>query len=83
MQVTLKEDLVRTNTFSVDILALDQALERLAQLDARQARIVELHFFGGMGFEDIARLLGVSDRTVKGDWGMARAWLKYVLAGKA
>ncbi len=83
LQVTLKEDLVRTNTFSVDILALDQALERLAQLDARQARIVELHFFGGMGFEDIARLLGVSDRTVKGDWGMARAWLKYVLAGKA
>jgi RNA polymerase sigma factor (TIGR02999 family) len=83
IQVTLKEDLVRTNTFSIDILALDEALERLAQLDARQARIVELHFFGGMGFEDIARLLKISDRTVKGDWGMARAWLKYVLAGKA
>lgn len=83
LQVTLKEDLVRTNTFSLDILALDEALDRLAGLDARQARIVELHFFGGMGFEDIARLLGISDRTVKGDWGMARAWLKCVLAGKA
>jgi RNA polymerase sigma factor (TIGR02999 family) len=82
LQVTLKEDLVRARSFSVDILALDEALEKLTQLDARQARIVELHFFGGMGFEDIARLLGVSDRTVKGDWGMARAWLKGVLAGK-
>jgi RNA polymerase sigma factor (TIGR02999 family) len=82
LQVTLKDDLVRADTLSVDILALDEALERLAQMDSRQARIVELHFFGGMGFEDIARLLGLSERTVKGDWGMARAWLKCALAGK-
>ena len=76
IQVTLQDHLLQANTFSVDILALDEALGRLTHLDARQARIVELHFFGGMGFEDVARLLGVSDRTVKGDWGMARAWLK-------
>ncbi len=81
LQVTLQDDLIQTSNFSVDILALDEALERLAGLDARQARIVELHFFGGMGFEDIARLVGVSDRTVKGDWGMARAWLKGELTG--
>ncbi len=83
LQVTMKEDLIQTNSLSVDLLALDEALERLTQLDPRQARIVELHFFGGMGFEDIARLLGVSDRTVKGDWRMARAWLKCELTAKA
>jgi RNA polymerase sigma factor (TIGR02999 family) len=80
MQVTLQDDLVQASAFSVDILALDEALGRLAEFDPRQARIVELHFFGGMGFEDIGRLLGVSDRTVKGDWGMARAWLKSELS---
>ena len=83
LQVTMHDDLIQTNTFSVDILALDEALERLTQLDSRQARIVELHFFGGMGFDDIARLLGVSDRTAKGDWGMARAWLKSELVSKS
>src|SRR5215472_15563210 len=65
LQVTLQDDLMQTNTFSVDILALDEALNRLSELDSRQARIVELHFFGGMIFEDIGRLMGVSDRTVK------------------
>jgi RNA polymerase sigma factor (TIGR02999 family) len=58
-----------------DLLALDEALTELAGLHERQARIVELHFFGGFTIDDVARYLGVSERTVYGDWSMARAWL--------
>jgi len=61
---------------SVDLLALEEALGRLERLDARQCRIVELRFFGGLAVDEIARLLGVSPRTVDGDWAMARAWLR-------
>jgi RNA polymerase sigma factor (TIGR02999 family) len=61
---------------TVDVLALDEALARLEQLDARQCRIVELRFFGGLAIDEIARLLGVSARTVDGDWAMAKAWLQ-------
>ncbi len=60
----------------VDLLALDESLERLAGLDQRQARIVELRFFGGLGVEAVAAVLGVSPRTVEADWRMARAWLR-------
>jgi RNA polymerase sigma-70 factor (ECF subfamily) len=60
----------------VDGIALNEALERLAQLDPRQARIVELRFFGGMTVEDVARTLDVSKRTVEGDWTHAKAWLR-------
>jgi RNA polymerase sigma factor (TIGR02999 family) len=58
-----------------ELLALDQALERLAQHDPRQAQIVTLRFFGGLSIEEIAAVLRVSERTVKHDWSMARAWL--------
>ncbi|WP_396627160.1 sigma-70 family RNA polymerase sigma factor [Luteitalea sp.] len=64
----------------VDLVVLDQALERLAALDERQARIVELRFFGGLTVEETAALIGASARTVKRDWQMARAWLKRELA---
>jgi RNA polymerase sigma-70 factor (ECF subfamily) len=57
------------------MVELDQALERLEKLDARQCRVVELRFFAGLDEEEIARMLGVSDRTVKRDWAMAKAWL--------
>ena len=59
----------------VEIVALDEALQKLAALDERQARIVELRFFGGLSVDEVAELLGVSKRTVEGDWTMARAWL--------
>jgi len=59
----------------VDLLALDVALEKLAQLDERQSRVVELRFFGGLTHEEIGRVVEVSPRTVNGDWAMARAWL--------
>ena len=59
-----------------DVLALDQALVKLAALDARQARIVELRFFGGLTCEEVATVLELSRRTVQGDWKMARTWLR-------
>ena len=59
-----------------DILAVDQALAKLAEIDARQARIVELRFFGGLTGEEIAEALGVSRRTVQQEWRIARAWLR-------
>jgi RNA polymerase sigma factor (TIGR02999 family) len=58
-----------------DFLALDEALERLAKRDPRQARIVELRYFGGLSEEETAEVLGISVRTVKRDWKVARAWL--------
>jgi RNA polymerase sigma factor (TIGR02999 family) len=59
----------------VDLLAVDQALERLAALDAQQARIVELRYFGGLSVEETAEALGISPATVKRDWSVARAFL--------
>lgn len=60
----------------VDVEALDQALTRLAAVDARQARVVELRYFAGFSLEETADLVGVSTRTVKRDWQMASAWLR-------
>ena len=58
-----------------DVLAVDEALTRLAQLDARQAQVVELRFFGGLDNTEIASVLGVSEQTVIRAWRVARAWL--------
>lgn len=60
----------------VELLALDDALSRLAQLSPRQARIVELRFFGGLSVEETAALLDLSERTVKDEWRVAKAWLR-------
>lgn len=59
----------------LDLLAVDQALERLAGLDPDQARIVELRFFGGLSIEETAEALGISEVTVSRRWASARAWL--------
>ena len=59
----------------VDLLLLDEVLGRLAAVDQRAARVVELRVFGGLTVEDVAGVLGVSRRTVDGDWAMARMWL--------
>lgn len=58
------------------LLAMDQALDELATLDERQARIVELRYFGGLSIEETAAVVGISDRSVKREWATARAWLK-------
>jgi RNA polymerase sigma factor (TIGR02999 family) len=60
---------------SVQILALDEALGRLAEFDPRQSRIVELRFFSGLNEEETGQVLGISARTVKRDWRCAKAWL--------
>lgn len=60
----------------LDILALHEALERLAAFDARQARLVELRYFGGMNIDETAEALDVSPATVKREWAVARAWLR-------
>jgi RNA polymerase sigma-70 factor, ECF subfamily len=78
----LFDELIHTPTGeSLDVGALDQALTRLAEMDERQARIVELRFFGGMSAEETAELLGISARTVHREWGMAKAWLASELRG--
>jgi RNA polymerase sigma factor (TIGR02999 family) len=65
-----------------NIVALDEALTRLAALDSQQARIVELRFFGGLSIEETAEVVGVSPATVKNRWTLARAWLRRELRGK-
>ncbi len=66
----------------VDLLSLDKALNELAELDERQAQIVELRFFSGLSIEETAEVLRVSPATVKRDWSMAKAWLRFELEGK-
>ena len=58
------------------LLTIDTALNRLESLDHRQARVVELRYFGGLSVEETARVIGISEKTVKRDWSMARAWLE-------
>jgi RNA polymerase sigma factor (TIGR02999 family) len=65
-----------------NIVELDQAMNRLAALDAQQAQIVELRFFGGLNIEETAEVVGVSPATVKNRWSLARAWLHRELCGK-
>lgn len=64
-----------------DLLALDDALERLAALNPRQAKVVECRYFAGMEIEEVAEVVGASAATVKRDWTAARAWLNRELAG--
>lgn len=74
--VSLNGSAIAETDTGVDLLELEDALNKLADLDERQARVVELRFFGGLGVEDAAEALGVSPRTVESDWHMARAWLR-------
>lgn len=67
----------------VDVVALDQALQALTELDAQQGRIVELRFFAGLTIEDTSEVLGISPATVKRDWTTARAWLYRAMTGEA
>jgi len=71
----LNEALVFSPEHSEELIRLDEALERLSKLDARQSRIVELRFFGGLSVEETSEFLGVSPKTVKRDWAVAKVWL--------
>lgn len=75
MVVTLDHERAGETDSVADILAVNDALERLAQLDPRQARVVELKFFVGLSLEEMAEVLGISRATVSREWTMARAWL--------
>ena len=79
-RVELDEGAALAPERGVDLLDLDEALKRLEALDERQARVVELRFFGGLNMVEVAQALGVSKRTAEGDWRMARAWLHRELA---
>jgi RNA polymerase sigma factor (TIGR02999 family) len=66
-----------------DLMALDHALDKLARIDARHGRLVELRFFGGLTVEETAAILGIAPITVKRDWALARTWLYRELGGRA
>ena len=74
-RVTLDEGLLAADSPPIDILALDEALERLEAIDPEQARLVELRFFGGLTIEETAEAMNISAATVKRHWTIARAWL--------
>ena len=78
--VTLHETQVLGSRGEVDVIALDEVLKKLERLDARQARIVEMRFYGGATVEETAGVLGISRRCVDDEWRMAKAWLKRELA---
>ncbi len=80
LRVELTEKLLISSENIEDVLAVDEALEKLAELDPRQARIVELRFFGGLTVAEVAEAIGVSKRTVEAEWTMVRAWLRRELS---
>lgn len=75
VQVTLGDNVDVSDERDAEVVALDEALERLAKMNERQSRIVELRYFGGLTEEQIAETLDISSRTVRRDWNLARAWL--------
>jgi RNA polymerase sigma factor (TIGR02999 family) len=75
-RLSLDQALLISEEKSPELFALDEALERLAKLHARQGHVVELRFFGGLTVEETAAVLGVSTETVKLDWRFAKAWLQ-------
>ena len=82
-QITLSDNLELTDGPGLDLVALDQALKQLTELNPRQGRIIELRFFGGLTEEEAAEVLDISARTVRRDWTIARAWLYRELTGSA
>jgi RNA polymerase sigma-70 factor (ECF subfamily) len=82
-QVSLDEALVVGQEQDEDLIAIDEALSALAEVDARKAQVVEMRFFGGLTEEETATALRVSPETVKRDWRIARSWLRRRLSGEA
>jgi RNA polymerase sigma-70 factor (ECF subfamily) len=82
VRVSFSKANVFAKSQDLDIVALDEALDRLAELDEQQSKIVELRFFSGLTVEETAEVLGISAATVKRDWSMARAWLHREISGE-
>jgi RNA polymerase sigma factor (TIGR02999 family) len=75
-KLSLDEAVVMAKERGGDLLAIDELLQKLAEIDPQQVRIVELRFFTGLSVEETAQVLSISDRTVKREWAVARAWLQ-------
>jgi RNA polymerase sigma factor (TIGR02999 family) len=82
VQVSLSEGAFLTDEKSAELVALHEALNRLAALDPRKSRVVEMRYFGGLSVEEIAEVLDVSVATVRRDWSMARSWLRKEVGGE-
>jgi RNA polymerase sigma factor (TIGR02999 family) len=80
IRLPLEEALVALPGKDLDFVALDEALNRLAEMDPQQGQIVELRFFSGLSVEETGKVLDVSERTVKRDWNVAKAWLRRELS---
>ncbi len=83
VKVSLADETIPVNERDLDVVALDEALTRLAEIDEQQSRVVELRFFSGLTVEETAEVMDISPATVKRDWSMAKAWLHRELSGKA
>jgi RNA polymerase sigma factor (TIGR02999 family) len=81
-RLTLDAQIASPQKREVDLEALDDALNRLANLDLQQSRVIELRFFGGLSIEETAVVLGISPATVKREWATARAWLQREMKNK-
>ena len=78
--IPLVEERLPSGAGDVDVVALDDALERLATMDPQQARIVELRYFGGLTIDEVAEVTQISSATVVREWTMAKAWLRAELS---
>lgn len=78
--ITLDTDLAPSTIKEIDPIELNDVLDRLATLDERKARVVELRFFGGLSVDEVAQVLGVSLSTIEADWRLAKAWLSKELS---
>ena len=81
VHLSLEEELIGSPGQDAGLMALDEALNRLAALDARKAQVVEMRFFGGLSVEETAGALKISEVTVRRDWQFAKAWLLHELRG--
>jgi RNA polymerase sigma factor (TIGR02999 family) len=81
IKVSLADVTIPIEERDLDVIALDEALTRLAAIDEQQSRVVELRFFSGLTVEETAEVMGISPATVKRDWSMAKAWLHRELKG--
>jgi len=79
-RIALDDNLVIESHRDVDLLALEDALTKLAKLDPRQTQMIELRFFGGLSVAQVAKVMGISKRTVEREWTMVRAWLRRELS---
>ncbi|HUS12788.1 MAG TPA: sigma-70 family RNA polymerase sigma factor [Pyrinomonadaceae bacterium] len=80
-KISLDETAIVADNPATDLIVLDEALDRLAEIDPRRGHVVELRYFGGLSNEEIAGVLKISENTVTRDWNMARAWLYQELSG--